>query len=76
MNPLYIYFIIFFCIGYLVYTDPSIAVLADFLFKKVRFEYEKNKWWLLNNPKMPWAKFIIWRRALRNAKDLAKELQK
>jgi hypothetical protein len=76
MNPLYIYFIIFFCIGYLIVTDASVARLFVLLTGLARVQYEKIKWFLLYNPANPIVKWLMWRNALRLAKELAKELNK
>jgi hypothetical protein len=73
MNPLYIYFIIFFCIGYLVVTDASVARLFVLLTGLVRVQYEKIKWYIQYSPDNPLVKFMIHRRSLRIAKELMEE---
>ena len=76
MNPFYVWFIIFACIGYLIVTDASVARLFVLLTGLVRIKYEQIKWFLLHNPANPLVKFMIHRRSLRLAKQLAKELNK
>jgi hypothetical protein len=76
MNPLYIYFIIFFCIGYLIVSDASVARLFVLLTELARVQYEKIKWWVLYNPANPIVKWLMWRNALRIAKELEKEFKK
>ena len=76
MNPLYVYFIIFFCIGYLIVTDASVARLFVLLTALARVQYEKIKWWVLYNPANPIVKWLMWRNALRLAKELEKEFKK
>jgi hypothetical protein len=76
MNSLYVYFIIFFCIGYLIVTDASVARLFVLLTGLVRIKYEQIKWIILHSPNNPLVKFMIHRRSLRLAKELAKELNK
>jgi hypothetical protein len=76
MNPFYIWFIIFSCIGYLIVSDPSVARLFVLLANLVRIQYQKIKWWLLNNPNNPLVKFMIHRRSLRIAKEMMEELAK
>ena len=76
MNPLYVYFIIFFCIGYLIVTDASVARLFVLLTALARIQYQKIKWYILYSPTNPLVKFMIHRRSLRLAKELAKELNK
>ena len=73
MTAQYIYLVIFFCIGYLIVTDESIAKLVVFLSKLARFEYEKVKWWLIMNPKSIWGRYSIHRRSMKLAEELMKE---
>ena len=75
MNPYYVWFIIFACLGYLIITDSSIARLTVYLSGLLKFQYEKAKFWLWMNPKTPWARFIMWRRAYKLAEELQKELK-
>lgn len=74
MSPSYIYFIIFFCIAYLIITDQSVARGFYLLTQIVRMQYEKAKWWALHNPANPIIKHLIWRRSMKLAKELQKEL--
>jgi len=39
-----------------------------------RVQYEKVKWWALHNPANPLIKYLIWRRSMKIAKELQKEL--
>ena len=73
MNASYIYFIIFACIGYLIVTDESVAAAFYYLFKLAKSNYEKQKWWLLNNPRNPVVKYLMWRRSMKLAKELMDE---
>jgi hypothetical protein len=75
MNPFYIWFVIFFCFGYLIATDQSIARLFILLTKLVEVEYQKVKWWALHNPANPIIKYFMWRRAYKLAEELQKELE-
>jgi len=76
MNPFYIWFVIFACIGYLIVTDVSVARLFVLLTALARIQYEKIKWWVLYNPANPIVKWLMWRNALRLAKELEKEFKK
>ena len=73
MNPFYVWFIIFACIGYLIVSDASVARLFVLLVELVRIQYQKIKWQLLNNPNNLLVKFMIHRRSLRIAKEMMKE---
>ena len=75
MNPFYIWFIIFSCIGYLIVTDASVARLFVLLTGLVRVQYEKIKWYIQYSPDNPLVKFMIHRRSLRIAKELMEEFE-
>ena len=74
MSASYVYFIIFFCIAYLIITDQSVARGFYMLTQLARVQYEKIKWWTLHNPANPIIKYLIWRRSNRLAKELMDEL--
>lgn len=75
MNSFYIYFIVFFCIGYLIVTDQSIARAFYMLIQLIRFQYEKTKWWILYNPANPIVKYLIWKRSMKMAKELQQKME-
>lgn len=75
MSSYTVWFVIFFCIGYLIITDQSIARAFYMLTQLARIQYEKIKWWTLHNPANPIIKYLIWRRSNRLAKELMDELK-
>lgn len=74
MSSNYIYLLIFFCIAYLIITDQSIARAFYLLVQLARIQYEKVKWWVLHNPANPIIKYLIWRRSMKLAEELQREL--
>ena len=76
MTSYYFWFGIFMFVGYLIATDDSVAYAVVLVSKIVKFQYEKTKWWVLHNPANPVVKWLMWRRALRLAKELEKEFKK
>jgi hypothetical protein len=76
MNPFYVWSLIFVCIGYLIITDSSIAQLFALLLRFTRAQYEKIKWYVQYSPDNPFFKFMIYRKNLKIAKELHKELVK
>jgi hypothetical protein len=76
MTTYYFWFGIFIFVFYLVATDDSVAYAVTLVSKIVRFQYEKQKWWLLYNPANPIVKWLMWKNALRIAKNLEKEFKK
>jgi hypothetical protein len=75
MSTNYIYFVIFFCIAYLIITDQSVAKGFYMLTQLARVQYEKAKWWILHNPANPIVKYLMWRRSYKLAKELQQELE-
>jgi len=74
MSSSYIYLIIFFCIAYLILTDQSVARAFYMLTQLARVQYEKTKWWIAHNPANPIIKYLMWRRSMKIAEELMKEL--
>ena len=75
MSSSYVYFIIFFCIAYLVITDQSVARAFYMLTQLAQVQYEKAKWWILHNPANPIVKYLIWRHSMKMAEELMKEFE-
>jgi|DEB0MinimDraft_6_1074348.scaffolds.fasta_scaffold08132_7 hypothetical protein len=77
MNSNYIYFCYFtFSIFlYLIVTDNSVASFVTYTSKIISFYFKKHIWWILNNPKNPIVKYIIWRRSIKMAEEIMKEYQ-
>ena len=73
MSTSYIYFIIFFCIAYLIITDQSVSRAFYMLTQLAQVQYEKTKWWILHNPANPIVKYLIYRRSMKLAKELMDE---
>jgi hypothetical protein len=71
----YISFLIFAVVAYLIVTDNSVAAAFYFVMKLIKVEYEKRKWMILNDPRNPIVKYLIWRRSYKLAKELQRELE-
>jgi hypothetical protein len=74
MSASYIYFIIFFCIAYLILTDQSVAKGFYMLTQLAQVQYEKIKWWIIHNPANPIVRYFMWRNSMKIAKELMDEL--
>lgn len=72
----YASFIVFAVVAYFIATDDSVAAAFYYLTRLAKSNYEKQKWWLLNNPRNPVVKYLMWRRALKLAKELEREFRK
>lgn len=67
--------LIFSCIAYLIITDPSIAKSVTLLLQIIKFQFDKTKWMILNDPRNPIVKYFMWKRAYKLAKELQKEFE-
>lgn len=76
MNSIYIYLLIFACIAYLIITDESISRAVVLLSYWIKFQYEKTKWMILNDPRNPIVRHLMWRRAYKLAKEIQDEMER
>jgi hypothetical protein len=75
MDSKYLYLLIFVCIAYLIITDENVAGLVAYSCRRVRLYYEKTKWIILNDPRNPIVKYLIYKKSLRMAEQLIKEFE-
>lgn len=75
MTIQYTYLIIFFCLGYLIATDQSVAKAVFFISQLAKNKFQVFRWWLMNNPKNPIVRYQMHRRSMKLAEELMKELQ-
>lgn len=71
----YFWFFVFAIIAYFIITDNSVAILANLITKLVGIWFERMKWMLLNDPRNPIVKYLIWRRAMKLAKEIQNEIE-
>jgi len=74
MLTLYFWLGVFLIIGYFVVTDKSLATFLVLTQKRIELEYEKLKWRIMQSPDNPIVKYMIWRRSIKLAEELRKEL--
>jgi hypothetical protein len=75
MTSYYIWLTVFAVVMYFIVTDESIAAAFYYITKLAKSNYEKQKWWLLHNPRNPVVKYLMWRRSMKLAKELMSELE-
>jgi hypothetical protein len=76
MNSVYLYLLIFICIAYLIITDENVAGLVSYSSRLLRFQCEKIKWIILNDPRNPIVKYLMWKRAYKLAKEIQDEMER
>lgn len=74
MESYYIWIIVFSIIGYVIVTDKSVAAAFVYIFDIIKNRIVKEVWWIKNNPRNPIVKYLMWRRSMKLAKELQKEL--
>ena len=74
MISLYFWLGLFLIVGYFVVTDNSLATFLVLTQKRIELEYEKLKWRIMQSPDNLIVKYMIWRRSIKLAKELRKEL--
>jgi len=75
MKIYYFWFFLFAISAYFIATDESVAKFVNYASIILKFQYEKTKWWIFNNPKNPIVKYLMWRRAYKLAKEIQDELK-
>jgi hypothetical protein len=75
MTVQYIYLVIFFCVGYLIVTDQSVAKAVVFVAQIAKNKFEVFKWWLIHNPQTPWARYYMHRLSMKLAEEIMKEIR-
>lgn len=75
MNTTYVYLLIFGCIAYLIVTDQSVARAVFYITEIIKNKFFKFYWWVLNNPRLPWVKYQMYRRSMKIAEELMKEFE-
>jgi hypothetical protein len=71
----YTWFIVFAVVAYFIVTDESVAAAFYYVSRLGKSYVQRQWWWIKNNPRTPWAKYIMWRRSNQLAKELMKELE-
>jgi hypothetical protein len=76
MTAQYTYLLIFMCLSYLILTDVSVSRFIQLLLQLIRIEYLKAKWWIQYSPTNPIARYLMWRRSWKLAKEIQEEFSK
>jgi hypothetical protein len=74
MEYYYLWFFIFAFLAYFIVTDVSVAKGFYLTIQILKSKYEITKWWLMNNPSNPVIKYMIWRRSMKIARELEREI--
>jgi hypothetical protein len=75
MTSYYFWFGIFIFVAYLIATDDSVAYAVTLISKILKIQYEKQKWWLLHNPRNIIVRWMMHRKSMKMAEELMKEFE-
>jgi len=76
MDSYYVWIILFTIIGYMIVSDKNVADAFVYVFIIIKNRLIREIWWLKNNPSNPIVKYLMWRKSIKLAKELEKELKK
>jgi hypothetical protein len=71
----YVWFLVFAVVAYFILTDESAAAGFYYMTQIIKNKFLVFKWWLIHNPKTPWAKYSMHRRSIKMAEELMKEFE-
>ncbi len=74
MSSYYIIFALFAVVAYFIVTDENVAAAFTYVLELVAVKIRRKWWWITNNPNNPIVKYIVWRRSMKTAKELLKQI--
>jgi len=70
------FLILLFCTAaWFIVMDESVARAVTYIYDIASIRLQKWKWWILNNPRNPIIKYMIYRRSERMAKEILDSLK-
>jgi len=74
MTAQYLWLIVFSFALYFIITDESIAAAFYYVTRLAKAYIQRQWWWLLHNPKNPVVKYLIYRRSLKTAEHIMRQI--
>ena len=74
MDSYYIILSLFVVAAYFIITDESVASAFFYVTKLVKAYINRQWWWIVHNPRNPVVKYIMYRRSLKMAEELMREI--
>ena len=74
MNSQLAWFALFAVAMYFIVSDESIAAAFYYVTKLAKAYIQRQWWWLLHNPRNPVVKYIIYRRSLKMAEEIMRQI--
>jgi len=73
-SPHLVLFGLFAVAAYFIVTDESVAAAFFYVTKLAKAYTQRQWWWLLNNPKNPVVKYIVYRRSIKMAEEILSKI--
>jgi hypothetical protein len=67
---------LFAVVAYFIVTDESVAAAFFYVTRLVKAYIDRQYWWLMNNPRNPVVKYLIYRRSLKTAEKMLESIKK
>jgi len=74
MTAQYLWLVVFSFALYFIITDESIAAAFYYVTRLAKAYIQRQWWWLLHNPKNPVVKYLIYRRSLKTAEYIMRQI--
>ena len=74
MNTQLAWFALFAVAMYFIVSDESIAAAFYYVTKLAKAYIQRQWWWLLHNPRNPVIKYLIYRRSLKMAEEIMRQI--
>ena len=74
MTAQYLWLIVFSFALYFIITDESIAAAFYYAIRLAKAYIQRQWWWFTHNPRNPVVKYLIYRRSLKVAENIMRQI--
>jgi len=74
MTAQYLWLIVFSFALYFIITDESIAAAFYYAIRLAKAYIQRQWWWFTHNPRNPVVKYLIYRRSLKMAENIMRQI--
>jgi hypothetical protein len=74
MTSQYLCLLVFGLALYIIATDANVAQAFVYITRHFKNKFDGKFWWLMNNPRNPIVKYLMWRRSVKMAKEIRQKI--
>ena len=74
MTAQYLWLVVFSFALYFIITDESIAAAFYYMIRLAKAYIQRQWWWFTHNPRNPVVKYLIYRRSLKMAEEMMRQI--